>query len=131
MLELTPHTVGHIRSLFSAGLYHKSEIYLRFHLYFTSPQEFLDILNYTTYPDIRPDLSNRIISLSFVFDLVEEYRQQLRDHVVADVPEEATDFLKCKQQTDNSIEAKIKFINKEFQTDYTLYDIQGRLYKDI
>ena len=131
MLELTPYTVDHIRSLYSAGLYHKSEIYLRFHLYFKSPQEFLDLLNYTTYPDIRADLSNRIISLSFVFDLVEEYRQLIRDKVVADVPEEATDFLKCKKQVDASIAAKIKFINREFQTDYTLYDIQGRLYKDI
>ena len=120
-----------MRTLYASGLYHKSDLYVRFAYCFESPEDFLALMNYSSYPDIRPDLSNKIIGLNFIFDIMEEYHQTLQQAVASEVYEGADNFPEVKESAIKVLEEKLAFINKEFGLTFSLFDLQSRLYLDI
>ena len=55
---------------------------------------------------------------------VEEHQRMLEDPKNA-----AATFEKCKNSATKKLDAKLKFVNSEFGTSFTTYDIQSRIHR--
>jgi len=138
MHKLSPYLAGHIRTLYSSGLYHKADILLRFMKEVQSPQTLTDLLHYKIYPEVLPELRMPIFGLAYIFAASEEYHTTLQsaaihehDEMVKDPKNAAATFPEIKSEATTKLTTKLKVINKEFGTSFTAYDIQSRLYSGV
>ena len=134
---LSTFTVGHIRTLYASGLYHKSDLYVRFQFNLKTPEVLVDILTYKIYPEIQEELRLPIFGLPYILEATEDYHNILRvtameEHeAILDNPVDAANhFTNVKREADKVLKNKLKFFNREFNTTFTLHDAQSRLYKD-
>jgi len=137
LTKLTSFTAGHIRSLYASGLYHKSEIFLRFIHELETPNTLSDILDYRIFKETRADLQLSIFGMTFVLEATNEYHDTLQKaaitehaNMLEDPKNAPADFEQIKRRTDKKLSDKLKFINKEFGTSFTVYDVKSRLFKD-
>lgn len=133
---MTSFTIRHIRTLYASGLYHKADIFLRFINDVKSPDTLENILNYSVEPEIAEEFRLNIFCLPFIFEASEEYHHTLRAHAVEehqrmleDPKNAAATFEKCKNSATKKLDAKLKFVNSEFGTSFTTYDIQSRIHR--
>ena len=134
---MTTFTVNHIRSLYASGLYHKSEIFVRFIKDLKTPDTLENILNYSSHTNIREDLQFKIFALRFIFEASDTYHKTLREAAIMehssmmeDPKNAPAEFGKVKSKAEIKLSDKLQFINKEFGTTFTVYDVQSRLFRD-
>jgi len=135
---LSTFTIGHIRTLYASGLYHKSDLYVRFNYDLESPESLIDILTYKVHPEVQKHLRLPIFGLPYIFQAAEDYHNLLRvtameehDTILKDPKNAASNFSNVKRHAEKTLKAKLKFYNGEFATTFTLHDVQCRLYKDV
>lgn len=133
---LTRFTAGHIRSLYSSGLYHKADLFTRFVFEVKTTQGLEDVLNYKVHSDYREDLRLKIVGLGFVQELTDEYHKELQiasimehEEMMADPKNAPALFEQTKNKLQKQVREKLKFLNAEFQMSFTPYDIHSRLYR--
>ena len=138
MITPTKHTIAHIRSLYSSGLYHKADLMVRFLPYLNGQEDLQNILNYTSYPNIQKDLQNTIFALPLVFKVSEDYHTTLRESAenefesVKKLKDRApATFAENKTNALSKLKADLKAINEEFGTVFTTTDVTSRLYRDF
>ena len=137
MTQLSTFTVGHIRSLYASGLYHKSDLMLRFITQLKTPETLIKVLNYGIQEEVREDLRMQIFGMSFVFDAADAYHKTLRESailehslMIEDPKNAPAEFEQKKKKAEKILNEKLNFINKEFSTNFTVYDVQSRLFQD-
>ena len=138
MDTITPFLADHIRTLYSSGLYHKTDLFLRFITELKAPDNLLKVLNYVVHEDVRPELRIKIFGMAFIFELTDEYHKTLRQAAITehfnmteDPKNAPATFTQVKAHADKDLKEKLKFINKEFTTTFTVYDIQSRLHHSL
>lgn len=131
---LTSFTADHIRTLYTTGLYHKADLYLRFVYELKTPNTLDSVLNYSIYKDVRTDLQMKVFGMPFVHELLEDYHKELRHEAVSehaamieDPANAVANFANVKRRLDAKASEKLKFLNEEFGFSFTVYDIQSRL----
>jgi len=135
---LSTFTIGHIRTLYASGLYHKSDLYVRFQFNLKTPEVLTEILTYSIHPEIREELRLPIFGLPYILEATEDYHNVLRvtaieehEAILKDPKNAANNFSNVKRDAEKVLKGKLAFYNNEFGTTFTLHDAQSRLYKDI
>ena len=138
MATLSRQIVEQIRVMYASGLYHKADLAIRFATYMDNPLDILKVLDYNIYKDVREDLKLTLFGMSYIFEAADEYHHQLRvsasqefENVLIDPKNAPAEFQQVKAHQEKLLKGKLLVINKEFNLDFTLYDIQSRLYRNL
>ena len=134
-MELNKFIVEKIRVNYASGLYHKADLAMDFIGYLDNITDIDKILNYNIYPELREDLRMKIYGVNYILALADEYHSRL----TRDAQEDYIDGLKGvpiniplshkQQEAEKEMAKKLKIINREFGTGFTVYDIKSRIYR--
>lgn len=138
MATLSRQIVEQIRTMYASGLYHKADLAVRFATYMDNPLDIIKVLDYNIFPDVREDLRLTLYGMAYVFDAADEYHHKLRiaatyefENVLLDPKNAPAEFQQVKAHEEKVLLGKLNVINKEFNLDFTLYDIQSRIYMNL
>jgi len=102
-----------------------------------TPDKLTEVLNYVVFPDVRPELRMKVFMMTILLEIVNDYHTGLQEVAieefikVLDNPKgAAANFENTKRIADKQVKEKLKYLNEEFSTAFTLYDVQSRLYRD-
>jgi len=134
MVELTRFTVEQIRVSYASGLYHKADLAVRYSCHFKNPLEIMKVLNYEVFENVREDLKLQIVGINYIDAIKEEYREAIveaaiveSEKVVKDSNKAAATIQETIKRAEEVLKAKLKLVNKEFNTNFTEHDIKSRL----
>ena len=134
MVELSKFVVEQIRVSYASGLYHKADLAVRYSCHFKNPLDILKVLNYEIFDTVREDLRLQIVGVNFIFEARDEYQDAItlaalteHEKVVKNNSKASATIQETIKNATKVLEEKLDFINKEFKTSFSVFDVKSRL----
>jgi hypothetical protein len=134
MVELSKFVVEQIRICYASGLYHKADLAVRFSCHFENPLDILKVFNYEVFPKLREDLRMKIVGVGFINNIKDEYHNTVNRVAIEENESIFKDKSKASAMIDETVRnatkvlaGKLSFINKEFGTSFSVFDVKSRL----